>query len=161
LTASAVADFQVPQRLLTDNGTALNPWRRGVVSRLVSHVTRLGVKPITGRPGHPQTQGKDERVHATLLRWLRVRARAATLAELQAQLDTFDAYYNFQRGHQALGIDPVTGWLRTPAQALTEDPAAVPPSPPKPKPPRLPGSIPDPTHPRDPAQPWGPRRTLI
>lgn len=38
----------VPQRLLTDNGLALNPSRRGVVGQLTKYVTALGVKAITG-----------------------------------------------------------------------------------------------------------------
>jgi putative transposase len=132
---TAVADFQVPCELLTDNGTALNPWRRGVLGQLAAHAQQLGVRTITGRVRHPQTQGKDERVHATTQKWLRAQVRAATLAELQDQLDRFDSIYNFRRGHQALGLDPSTGWLRTPAQALADGPLAEPPQPPSPEPP--------------------------
>ena len=128
-----MAAYQAPCRLLTDNHVALNPSRRGVVGQLVSHVQQLGVKPITGRPHHPQTQGKDERLHATTLKWLQARPRAATLAELQSQLDQFAHYYNHLRGHQSLARDSA-GLLRTPAQAVTEDPVATPPTPPQPKP---------------------------
>jgi putative transposase len=103
----------------------LNPTRRGFVGQLVSHVERLGVKPITGRPHHLQTQGKDERLHATTLKWLQARPRAATLAELRTQLDQFDHYYNQLRGHQGLSRDSA-GLLRTPAQAVAEDPVATP-----------------------------------
>lgn len=60
----------VPQRLLTDNGAALNPSRRGAVGQLVTFVTRLGVEAITGKPHKPTTQGKNERFHQTLFRWL-------------------------------------------------------------------------------------------
>ena len=65
-----VAARGVPQRLLTDNGAALNPSRRGVTGRLVEHVRSLGVEPITGKPYRPTTQGKNERFHQTLLRYL-------------------------------------------------------------------------------------------
>ena len=41
-----VAARGVPQRLLTDNGIALNPSRRGCTGRLVEHVRSLGVEPI-------------------------------------------------------------------------------------------------------------------
>jgi hypothetical protein len=123
---TGVAAYQVPHRLLTDNHASLNPTRRGFVGQLVSHVEALGVKPITGRPHHPQTQGKDERAHATTLKWLRARPHAATLAQLQAQLDEFDHYYNQLRGHQALARDSA-GLLRTPAQAVAEDQLATPP----------------------------------
>ena len=54
-----VAARGVPQRLLTDNGAALNPSRRGVTGRLVEHVRSLGVEPITGRPYRPTTHGRQ------------------------------------------------------------------------------------------------------
>jgi transposase InsO family protein len=129
-----VNDFQPPQELLTDNGTALNQSRRGQLTELTRRAHALGVRTSTGRPGHPQTQGKDERVHATTQKWLAARTRATTLAELQTQLDAFDGYYNFRRGHQALGVDPTTGRLRTPAQILAAGPTAEPPLPPQPEP---------------------------
>ncbi|WP_458860414.1 DDE-type integrase/transposase/recombinase, partial [Mycobacterium adipatum] len=43
-----VAACGVPQRLLSDNGIALNPSRRGHLGRLVKHLSRLGVQAITG-----------------------------------------------------------------------------------------------------------------
>ena len=46
----AVAAHGVPQRLLSDNGAALNPTRRGYTGKLVEHVSRLGVAAITGKP---------------------------------------------------------------------------------------------------------------
>jgi transposase InsO family protein len=115
---AGVAAYQVPHRLLTDNHASLNPTRRGFVGQLVNHVQALGVKAITGRPHHPQTQGKDERLHATTLKWLQARPRAATLAELQAQLDQFDHYYNQLRGHQALGRDRAGRCAHRPRQPL-------------------------------------------
>ena len=65
-----VAARGVPQRLLTDNGAAPGPSRRGVTGRLVEHVRSLGVEPPAGKPHHPTTQGKNERFHQTLLRYL-------------------------------------------------------------------------------------------
>ena len=66
----AVAAHGVPQRLLSDNGAALNPSRRGLLGQLVVHVMGLGVEPITGKPYKPTTQGKNERFHQTLFRYL-------------------------------------------------------------------------------------------
>lgn len=40
----------MPQRLLIDNGAALNPTRRGQQGRLVEHVRALGVEAITSKP---------------------------------------------------------------------------------------------------------------
>ncbi|VEG27720.1 Integrase core domain [Actinomyces howellii] len=61
-----VAAHGVPQRLLTDNGAALNPTRRGQHGRPAEHVGALGVEPITSKPYHPTTQGKNERPHQAL-----------------------------------------------------------------------------------------------
>jgi len=58
-----IAARGVPQRLLTDNGVALNPSRRGWEGQLVNYVSSLGVEAITGKPYKPTTQGKNERFH--------------------------------------------------------------------------------------------------
>lgn len=97
-----IAACGVPQRLLTDNHTALNPERMGRQSQLVSYVKSLGVEPITGRPDRPTTQGKNKRFHQTLFRWLDKQPLAATCAQLQAQVDEFDQIYDTERGHQGL-----------------------------------------------------------
>lgn len=112
----AIAVHGVPQRLLTDNGLALNPSRRGHVGRLVSHVAGLGVEAITGKPYKPTTQGKNERFHQTLFRYLDKQPIAESLAELQTQVDAFDYIYNTQRPHQGLPgrVTPLTAWETTP-----------------------------------------------
>jgi len=111
----AVAAHGVPQRLLTDNGTALNPSRRGYLGQLVAHVSKLGVEAITGKPYKPTTQGKNERFHQTLFRYLDKQPLAHTLAELQAQVDAFDHIYNTERPHQALPgrVTPHAAWEAT------------------------------------------------
>ncbi|KKE98170.1 integrase [Mycolicibacterium obuense] len=112
----AVRVHGVPQRLLTDNGIALNPSRRGYQGRLVNHVSRLGVQAITGKPYKPTTQGKNERFHQTLFRYLDKQPLATTLAELQAQIDDFDTVYNTERPHQGLPgrLTPQAVWEATP-----------------------------------------------
>lgn len=124
-----IAKHGVPQRLLTDNGAALNTSRRGWESQLTAYVTALGVQAITGKPGKPTTQGKNERFHRTLFRWLDKQPLAATLAELQEQVDRFDIIYNTERGHQGLPgrVTPQTAWEAT---AVAEPPR------PRPAPPR-------------------------
>jgi putative transposase len=112
----AITAHGVPQRLLSDNGAALNPSRRGYVGQLTDHVSRLGVEAITGKPYKPTTQGKNERYHQTLFRYLDKQPLAQTLTELQAQVDTFDRIYNTERPHQGLPgrITPATAWEATP-----------------------------------------------
>jgi len=112
----AVAAHGVPQRLLSDNGLALNPSRRGHLGQLVVHVMALGVEPITGKPYKPTTQGKNERFHQTLFRYLDKQPLAADLAELQAQVNAFDHLYNTERPHQGLPgrVTPQVAWDATP-----------------------------------------------
>jgi len=101
---------------LSDNGAALNPSRRGILGQLVAYVTSLGVVPITGKPYKPTTQGKNERFHQTLFRFLDKQPLAASLEELQEQVDRFDQIYNTERPHQALPgrITPALAWVATP-----------------------------------------------
>src|SRR3954471_8991123 len=112
----AVAAHGVPQRLLSDNGIALNPSRRGLVGQLVAHVAAMGTEAITGKPYKPTTQGKNERFHQTLFRYLDKQPLAESLADLQAQVDAFDHVYNIQRPHQGLPgrITPLAAWEATP-----------------------------------------------
>ncbi len=112
----AVAAHGVPQRLLSDNGAALNPSRRGYLGQLVEHVSRFGVEPITGKPHKPTTQGKNERFHQTLFRYLDKQPLAESLADLQTQVDAFDHLYNTKRPHQGLPgrVTPRTAWDATP-----------------------------------------------
>lgn len=112
----AIAAHGVPQRLLTDNGLALNPSRRGYLGQLVDHVSRLGVEPITGKPYKPTTQGKNERFHQTLFRYLDKQPLADSLEDLQAQVEAFDHIYNTERPHQGLPgrITPQQAWEATP-----------------------------------------------
>lgn len=112
----AVTAHGVPQRLLSDNGAALNPSRRGHLGQLVARASALGVEAITGKPYKPTTQGKNERFHQTLFRYLDKQDLAEGLAELQAHVDAFDHIYNTERPHQGLPgrVTPLTAWEATP-----------------------------------------------
>jgi len=123
----AIAAHGVPQRLLSDNGAALNPSRRGWTGQLTAYLAKLGVESITGRPYKPTTQGKNERFHQTLFRWLDKQPLAGSLAELQAQVEAFDHIYNTERPHQGLPgrITPAQAWEATPK---TDPPRPQPPT---------------------------------
>ncbi|MBB2772848.1 UNVERIFIED_ORG: transposase InsO family protein [Mycolicibacterium obuense] len=125
----AIAAHGVPQRLLSDNGIALNPSRRGHVGQLVAHLAALGVEAITGKPYKPTTQGKNERFHQTLFRYLDKQPIAESLAELQCHVDAFDGIYNTERPHQGLPgrVTPRTAWEAT-AKAPAPRPKPDPPS---------------------------------
>jgi transposase InsO family protein len=99
----AGAAWGLPASLLTDNGCIFTAAYRYGYSALESELFSLGIAYKHSRPYHPQTCGKVERFHQTLKRFLAKQPRAHTIAELQAQVDRFIAYYNDVRPHRAKG----------------------------------------------------------
>ena len=108
-----------PASMLTDNGAIFTAESRHGRCAMANELAALGIAYKHSRPYHPQTCGKVERFHQTLKRWLATQPQAASLAELQAQLDRFAHYYNHQRPHRAIG-------RRSPIQAFTARTKATP-----------------------------------
>jgi transposase InsO family protein len=108
-----------PAATLTDNGAVYTSRFTGGRNGFEYLLAYLGIRQKNGAPGHPQTQGKIERFHQTLKRWLGRRPAARTLGELQAQLDIFGPVYNEQRPHRAIR-------RRTPAAVYAGRPKAHP-----------------------------------
>jgi transposase InsO family protein len=108
----------LPASTLTDNGrifTARFATGTPGLGQFEQLIHDLGIRQKNGHPGHPQTQGKIERFHQTLKRWLTARPAADTLATLQDQLDTFTQVYNHERPHRAIGRrNPATVHAATP-----------------------------------------------
>ena len=97
--------YGVPQRMLMDNG---EPWKGGPrvpYSQLTVWLLRLGVRVSHGRYYHPQTQGKDERLHRTLGDEVLRGREFSELADCQAVYDVWRHKYNHERPHEALGLD--------------------------------------------------------
>jgi transposase InsO family protein len=115
----------IPASVLSDNGMVFttrfagNRAGRGGRNAFQHELARLGVIQKNSSPAHPQTCGKVERFHQTLKRWLARQPAAATLAELQTQLNAFAEHYNTARPHRALG-------RATPAVAYQTRPKATP-----------------------------------
>ena len=100
---TAIGRYGLPGLVLSDNGAAFSGARRGAAVTFEVNLRALGIRPITSRPYHPQTCGKNERVHRTWKQWMRRRGlHPATLEQLQAALDLWRPAYN-NRPHQALG----------------------------------------------------------
>ena len=112
------AEHGDPASVLTDNGAVFTgkPRRGGRVA-LEIELDLLGVRFHHSRPYHPQTCGKVERFHQTQKKWLAAQRPAATLTDLQRQLDRFRDHYNRLRPHRAAG-------RRTPQQAFNARPKA-------------------------------------
>jgi len=115
-TFLAVADEHgLPAATLTDNGRVYTARFGGGKNAFEYLIAALGVTQKNGHPGHPQTQGKIERFHQTLKRWLAQQPPAGTVTDLQTQLATFRDIYNEQRPHRSLDrITPSTAYRARP-----------------------------------------------
>jgi transposase InsO family protein len=98
--------YGLPERMLMDNGA---PWGDDAETRytwLTVWLLRLGIGVSHGRPYHPQTQGKDERLHRTLEVALLVDLLVVDLLGCQGQFDPWRDVYNLERPHEALDLQP-------------------------------------------------------
>ena len=119
---ACTAEHGLPASTLTDNGmvyTTRLAGGKGGRNAFEHQLHALGITQKNGAPNHPQTQGKIERFHQTLKRWLTGQPRAHTLKDLNEQLEKFRHIYNHERPHRALN-------RRTPAAAYTATPKASP-----------------------------------
>jgi transposase InsO family protein len=114
-----INEYGPPAATLTDNGSVYTSRFTGGRNGFEYLLATLHIRQKNGHPGHPQTQGKIERFHHTLKKWLTRQPPAATLTELQNQLDRFRQLYNTVRPHRALAG-------RTPADAYRTTPKAAP-----------------------------------
>jgi transposase InsO family protein len=88
------------ERLLTDNGSCY------VARRFRQACKRHGLRHLRTRPYRPETNGKAERFIGTLLQgWAYRRAYRTSNQRTQA-LAKWLRYYNEQRPHRALGMEP-------------------------------------------------------
>lgn len=99
---SIFEEYGLPERMLMDNGRVWQGFHTGLTFWLV----RLGIQVVHGRPHHPQTQGKDERLHRTLQEELLREQQFFGLKDCQRGFDVWRSIYNYERPHQALGMQP-------------------------------------------------------
>jgi hypothetical protein len=86
----------------------------------------MGIGAGHSRPYHPQTNGKVERFHQTLKRWLARQRRPTSIVELQAQLDAFRHLYNHHRPHRGVGRQiPAEVWAAAPKSGPAARPLGV------------------------------------
>jgi transposase InsO family protein len=119
----AFSGYGLPVKVLSDNGLAFSGKHRGRMVELERHLAGQGVTAIASSVYHPQTCGKNERVHQTLQKWLRARPAPETLLDLQQLLNDYRVIYNNRR-HQ--GLDGHTPQQRYDARAKAVAPTSYP-----------------------------------
>jgi transposase InsO family protein len=97
--------YGLPERILCDNGAPWGTTGSGArYSQLGVWLLQLGIGLSHGRPYHPQTQGKDERLHRSLKAEVLRQHRFADLAAAQRAFDRWRTIYNEERPHDALAL---------------------------------------------------------
>jgi putative transposase len=111
----AFRDFGLPQRIRTDNGVPFaSAHALYGLSKLAVWWLRLGIQIERIQPGHPQQNGRHERMHLTLKKEA-TKPAAANVLQQQARFDAFVARFNQERPHQALGMQvPADVYARSP-----------------------------------------------
>jgi len=113
--------YGLPVAILCDNGPPWGSSYPGTVTTLGVWFLELGVDLLHGRPGHPQTQGKEERFHRTLkMEVLSRRAHWRSFAECQRAFDEFRERYNLVRPHDSLGGQEPVSRYRTSSRKMPE-----------------------------------------
>lgn len=113
LFEAAFREYGLPDRIRTDNGTPFASRGAGGLSKLSIWWVKLGIRHERIQPGHPEQNGRHERMHRTLKQET-LRPPAATIRSQQVQFDRFVREYNEERPHEAIGnVPPVT--IYTPA----------------------------------------------
>ncbi len=98
-------EFGLPTAVRTDNGPPFASRGLGGLSRLNVRWAKLGIRLERIQPGHPQQNGRHERMHRTL-KAETVVPPAPNLHEQQRRFERFRDEYNHERPHEALGGRP-------------------------------------------------------
>jgi transposase InsO family protein len=103
----AFGEFGLPERILCDNAFGSPQPEVPGVSWFEARLIRLGIDTSHGRPYHPQTQGKVERLHGTLEDEVWPYVRRDRIEHFNEDMNRWRReVYNAIRPHEALGDQP-------------------------------------------------------
>ena len=115
---AAFREYGLPQAIRTDNGAPFATSAIAGLSRLAVWWMKLGIVPERIEAGHPEQNGRHERMHRTLKQEV-AQPPAANWREQQRAMERFRQEYNQVRPHEALG-------MQTPAAAYELSPRSYP-----------------------------------
>ena len=97
-------EYGLPKAIRTDNGPPFA--NRGLgISKLTVWWLKLGIRHERIEPGHPEQNGRHERMHRTL-KAETTKPPAKTLRSQQRRFDRWRGEFNYERPHEALGQRP-------------------------------------------------------
>ena len=100
---AAFRQYGLPQAIRTDNGAPFASTAVGGLSRLAVWWIKLGIVPERIEAGHPEQNGRHERMHRTLKQEVATPPAENWRAQQRA-LEEFRQEYNEVRPHEALGM---------------------------------------------------------
>jgi len=109
-------EYGLPDAIRTDNGAPFASSAVGGLSRLAVWWTRLGIAHERIQAGHPEQNGRHERMHRTLKQDVQT---ADDWRSQQRELDRFRHEFNHVRPHEALQ-------MQTPARVYEPSPRPYP-----------------------------------
>jgi transposase InsO family protein len=95
-------EYGLPDAIRTDNGNPFASAALGGLSKLSVWFIKLGIRPERIVSGHPEQNGRHERMHRTLKEEATVPPKF-NLTEQQQAFEEFKYDYNCERPHEALG----------------------------------------------------------
>ena len=98
---AAFREYGLPAAMRTDNGAPFASRAIAGLSRLSVYLMKLDIVPERIAPGHPEQNGRHERMHRTL-KAETANPPAGTRRAQQRRFDEFRWEYNEQRPHEAL-----------------------------------------------------------
>jgi len=101
----AFREYGLPWAIRTDNGPSFASVGLGSLSALAVWWVKLGIVPERIEPGHPEQNGRLERLHRTL-KAETASPPQATRRKQQRAFDTFRHSCNTERPHEVLGQTP-------------------------------------------------------
>jgi len=116
LLEATFREYGLPAAMRSDNGPPFASTALGGLSRMSVWLLHLGVMPERIEPGHPEQNGRHERMHRTLKRETASPPRATARAQ-QRSFDAFRSEYNEERPHEALAMQtPASVYSRSPRE---------------------------------------------
>ena len=98
----AFREYGLPAAVRTDNGAPFGSVGIGGLSSLGVWLVKLGIRPERIEKGHPEQNGRHERMHRTL-KAEAISPPRKSMGEQQRAFDRFRVSYNQERPHEALG----------------------------------------------------------
>lgn len=94
----------LPNILHTDNGMPFGTSGQGWYSTISVRLMKYGIQPAYSRPGHPEDNGRHERLNKTLLERTTINPARDNRGQ-QVLFDGFRQMFNHERPHESLGQD--------------------------------------------------------